>query len=142
MELDNKIVGRNLAKFRMMRDMKAADFAERIGMKEHAYAKYERGESKITIPFIQKAATALKVDPISILTASPENFIESISNNSVATGGVALIGNDVDVKGNVNANDKQQQELMMKLMEKLIDLLGNNKNTERKKKPVSRTKKR
>jgi transcriptional regulator with XRE-family HTH domain len=121
MELDNKIVGRNLAKFRKLRDIKASDIAERIGMKESAYSKYERGESQITIELVQKIATALDVDPISILTASPENFIESISNNTASA-----VGNnvDVDVKGDVNAADPQQTKLMMGLMEKLIEMLG------------------
>jgi transcriptional regulator with XRE-family HTH domain len=123
MELSNKAVGRNLAKFRMMRDMKAADLAERVGLKEDAYAKYERGESKITVDFVQKVATALNVDPIMILSAAPDNFIESISNNTLGSG--PLMGNgDLEVKGDYNAVDKQQQELMMKLMEKLIDILG------------------
>lgn len=136
MELDNKIVGRNLAKFRMMRDMKAADLAERIGMKETAYGTYERGESKITIPFLQKVATALNVDPISILTASPDNFIESISNNTSSA-----VGNVVDIEGDFNAIDKTQQELMMKLMEKLIDLLGDGEKVKGSKKPVAKGKK-
>jgi transcriptional regulator with XRE-family HTH domain len=117
MELNNKAVGRNLAKFRMMRDMKASDLAERIGMKESAYTKYERGESKVTIDLVQKVATALKVDPISILAAAPDNFFESITNSPMAG-----IGNTVS--GDLNTVDPKQQELMMKLMEKLIEMLG------------------
>ena len=123
MELSNKAVGRNLAKFRMMRDMKASDLAERIGMKEAAYTKYERGESKVTIDLVQKVATALEVDPIMILATAPDNFIESISNNTVS--GVLMGNGDLEVKGDFNAADKQQQELMVKLMEKLIEMLGN-----------------
>ncbi len=123
MELTDKIVGRNLQKFRMLRDVKASDLAERIGMKEAAYTKYERGETKMTIELVQKVASALNVDPISILTAAPDNFIETISNNTIASG--VLMGNgDLEVKGDYNAVDKQQQELMVKLMEKLIELLG------------------
>lgn len=125
MELSNKAVGRNLAKFRMMRDMKASDLAERIGMKEAAYTKYERGESKVTIDLVQKVATALEVDPIMILATAPDNFIESISNNSVSPGGV--IGNQneskVEVQGDLHTVDKHQQELIVKLMEKLIEML-------------------
>jgi transcriptional regulator with XRE-family HTH domain len=122
MELSNKAVGRNLAKFRMMRDMKASDLAERVGLKEAAYTKYERGESKVTIDLVQKVATALKVDPISILAAAPDNFIETISNNSLSPG--VGIGNKIEIKGDFNAVDKLQQELMIKLMEKLVDLLA------------------
>jgi transcriptional regulator with XRE-family HTH domain len=119
MELSNKAVGRNLAKFRMMRDMKASDLAERVGMKEAAYTKYERGESKVTIDLVQKVATALNVDPITILSASPDNFIETISNNSNSA-----VGNVVEISGDFNATDKTLQELTTKLMERLIDLLS------------------
>ena len=125
MELTNKAVGRNLAKFRMLRDMKAFDLAEKIGMKEAAYTMYERGESKITIELLQKIASALNVDPIQILTTSPDNFIETLTINSPSPGaGIGNEGNKLEIQGDYNAVDKQQQELMVKLMEKLIDLLG------------------
>ena len=122
MELDNKIIGRNLAKFRQLRDIKASDLAERIGMKEGAYSKYERGESSITVELVQKVATALDVNPISILAASPDNFIESITNNNSAQIGNA---NSFEVAGDYHAANEKQNEAMMKLMEKLIELLGN-----------------
>jgi transcriptional regulator with XRE-family HTH domain len=121
MELSNKAVGRNLAKFRMMRDMKASDLAERVGLKEAAYTKYERGESKVTIDLVQKVATALKVDPISILAAAPDNFIESITENTSAQIGQ---GNSMEVKGDYINGDPKQQELMIKLMEKLVEMLA------------------
>ena len=124
MELDNKIIGRNLAKFRQLKDIKAADLAERIGMKEGAYTKYERGESPINVDLIQKVATALEVNPISILAASPDNFIESIKDSPLAG-----MGNSVG--GDYNAENKQvtegllkQNETIIKLMEKVIELLG------------------
>jgi transcriptional regulator with XRE-family HTH domain len=125
MQLDNKIIGRNLSKFRRLQDIKAADLADRIGMKEAAYTKYERGETAITLEFVQKVADALKVDPITILSASPDNFIESISNTSNS----AQVGNanTLEVTGDYNSSDKTQTELMMKLMEKLIGLLGEKK---------------
>jgi transcriptional regulator with XRE-family HTH domain len=124
MEISNKAVGRNLAKFRMLRDMKAADLAERVGLKEDAYAKYERGETKITVDFIQKVATALNVDPISILATAPDKFIETISNNTMSSG-ATVIGNDanLEVKGDYNAADKEQQVLMIDLLKNLNDMV-------------------
>jgi transcriptional regulator with XRE-family HTH domain len=118
MELDNKIIGRNLAKFRKLRDMKASDLADRIGMKEGAYTKYERGESAITVELVQKVAKALEVDPISILAAAPDNFIESIKSSPMA-------GNQNNIHDiEYYEADPKQAELMVKLMEKLIELLG------------------
>jgi transcriptional regulator with XRE-family HTH domain len=126
MELDNKLIGRNLAKFRKLRDIKASDLADRIGMKEGAYTKYERGESAITVELVQKVAAALDVNPISILTAAPDNFIESISNNTSSA-----VANTIDIAGDFNAENKQmtegllkQNETIIKLMEKVIELLG------------------
>lgn len=118
MEIENKKVGRNLQKFRMLRDMKAADLAERIGMKETTYSTYERGESKITIDFLQKVATALNVDPIAILATSPDNFIETMSNSPL--GGIANTNN---VDGDVNTSDPRQQDRLIMLMETQNELL-------------------
>jgi transcriptional regulator with XRE-family HTH domain len=129
MQLDNKIIGRNLSKFRRLQDIKAADLADRIGMKEAAYTKYERGETAITLEFVQKVADALKVDPITILSASPDNFIESITNNTPTNG--SQIGNEnmLEVKGDFNAVDKpllegllKQNDTIIKLIEKVIEL--------------------
>jgi transcriptional regulator with XRE-family HTH domain len=132
MELENKLIGRNLTKFRKMADIKAADLAERIGMKEAAYTKYERGETNITIDLIQKVATALNVDPIKILSASPDNFIESITDSPMAgNSNINKKNKDIDVEGDYYESDKKQTELilkqnetMMRLMEKLIEMLG------------------
>jgi transcriptional regulator with XRE-family HTH domain len=137
MELTNKQVGRNLQKFRMMRDMKASEIAEKIGMKEAAYSKYERGETKMTIDLVQKVATALKVDPIAILSAAPDNFIETISNsNNSNSPGIGIgnendIENKFDIAGDYNTIDKQQQEHILELIKNqneltkmLIELLG------------------
>jgi transcriptional regulator with XRE-family HTH domain len=118
MELSNKAIGRNLQKFRMLRDMKAADLAERVGLKEDAYTKYERGETKITVDFVQKVATALNVDPISILATSPDNFVETFTITGAAPGAGFDNKNDIDidVKGDYNSTDKEQQAAIMELL--------------------------
>src|SRR4051794_4715070 len=116
MQLDNKIIGRNLSKFRRLQDIKAADLADRIGMKEAAYTKYERGETAITLEFVQKVADALKVDPISILSASPDNFIESISSSPMA-------GMNNTVAGDLNNTDPKIIESLVKQNETMIDLM-------------------
>jgi transcriptional regulator with XRE-family HTH domain len=124
MELNNKAIGRNLSKFRMLRDVKASDLAERIGMKEGNYTKYERGESKITIDLVQKIATALEVDPIQILATSPDRFVETVSNNTVATGAFLLGTGDanLDIKGDYVSVDKLQQEMQIKLLAEQVEL--------------------
>ena len=118
--LENKSIGRNLALFRKLRDKKAFEVAEHIGLSEAAYTKYERGESKITVDLIQKVAEFLSVDPLQIVTTSPGNFLENIQNSSVT----------VDFKqfhSTYQTVNEQQTQLMLTLMEKVIELLDKNK---------------
>jgi len=122
--LENKSIGRNLALFRKLRDKKALEVAEHIGLSEAAYTKYERGESKITIEMIQKVAEFLKVDPLQIVSTSPNNFLENIQNSSIA----------IQDNSTFQTYSEQQMQSMLKLMEnmmsisqKLIELLNKNK---------------
>jgi DNA-binding XRE family transcriptional regulator len=41
--LENKSIGRNLSTFRKLRDKKALEVADYLGIKEATYTKYERG---------------------------------------------------------------------------------------------------
>jgi transcriptional regulator with XRE-family HTH domain len=111
--LENKSIGRNLSTFRKLRDKKALEVADYLGIKEATYTKYERGESKITIELIQKVAEFLKVDPLQIVAANPGHVIEHLTNSNVAFDG-----------GKVKANyaDKNQTEVMMKMMETMMQM--------------------
>lgn len=110
--LENKTIGRNLSTFRKLRDRKALEVAEYLGIKEATYTKYERGESKITIDLIQRVAEFLKVDPIQILTSHPGHVIENLTQSNVAFGG----------KIKANYADKNQTEVMMKMMETMMQM--------------------
>ena len=107
--LENKTIGRNLALFRKLREKKAFEVAEYIGIGEAAYTKYERGEAKITIEIIQKVAELLKVDPLSIISSSPANFIENNTNSPILS----------NFHTYQTTND-QQTQLMMKLFENVV----------------------
>ncbi len=124
--LENKSIGRNLTLFRKLRDKKAFEVAEHIGLSEAAYTKYERGESKITIDLIQKVAEFLNVDPLMLISAQPGHFIENVHDS------IAVVGSYTG--GNFQTCDAKQMELMLKLMEnvtaisqKVIELLEKNK---------------
>lgn len=114
--LENEAIGRNISMFRKIRGIKAFDMAERIGIKEATYTKYERGETKITIDFVQKVAEELKVDPIELLTISPGNYIES-GNNSPG----AILGR-IGGSYNYQTTNEQQTQMMMKLIESVMAL--------------------
>lgn len=108
-KLENTTIGRNLYRARKIREKKASEVAEYVGLKESAYTKYERGESKITIELIQKVAELLKFDPLQLLTVSPGNFIENVSN--------AVVLSNFQTFQTVN---EKQNEMMLKLMENVM----------------------
>lgn len=111
--LENKTVGRNIYKFRKVKEKKASEVADYIGITEAAYTKYERGESQITIDLIQKVAEYLNIDPVSIITNTPGNFVEN-GNYSPNAG----VGNYVG--GDIRLADEKQTELITKLVETQI----------------------
>jgi len=117
--LENKSIGRNLLLFRKLRDKKAFEVADYIGIGESAYTKYERGESKITIDLIQKVAEFLEIDPLMLLSVKPGNLIENVNNSGTGIGNYVL--------GNYHASDEHQTQLILKLLEKVIELLDKNK---------------
>jgi transcriptional regulator with XRE-family HTH domain len=110
--LENRNIGRNIATFRKLRDRKAMELAEHLGIKEAAYTKYERGESKITIDFVQKVSEFLKVDPLQIVSAQPGYVIENLKKSPFS------------FNGNVETHytDKSQTEVMMKMMETMMQM--------------------
>ena len=108
--LENKIVGRNMYITRKIKDKKASEVAEYLGISESAYTKYERGESKITIDILQKVAELHNVDPFSLLSVSSGSFIDS-GNNSPG----AIVGNN-----NAQAMTDEQSKLLTRLIETQI----------------------
>lgn len=113
--LENKTIGRNLYKFRKVKEKKAQEIADYIGITEAAYTKYERGESQITIDIIQKVAEYLKVDPLGIISNTPGNFVENSSSpNSIVVGG--------NIGGDARLIDEKQTELITKLIETQITM--------------------
>ncbi len=112
--LENKAIGRNISMYRKIRGIKAADIAEQLGMKEAAYTKHERGETNITVEFVQKVAEVLKVDPLILLAVHPGSMIESGNNspNSI----IALHAH------NCQTTNDEQTKLMLKLMENVASI--------------------
>ncbi|MES3017438.1 MAG: helix-turn-helix transcriptional regulator [Bacteroidota bacterium] len=107
MHLDTLTIGQNIAKFRKLKDIKASDMSERIGMKEGTYTKYERGETAITVDFLQKVAEVLDISPITLLSVSPSNILENIHNSSIA----------IQDHSTFQTSNEKQTQLMLKLME-------------------------
>ncbi|WP_291862611.1 helix-turn-helix transcriptional regulator [Marinilabilia sp.] len=124
--LENKKIGRNLALYRKMRDKKALEVAEHLGLSEAAYTKYERGETKITVELVQKISEFLNIDPISVLTAQPDAFIESFNNSPFTDSPAALaasgVGNSSTINDSFNTSPEEPTKLLVKLMENMLVL--------------------
>lgn len=110
--LENKAIGRNISRFRKFRDKKAFEVAEYIGIGEAAYTKYERGESKITIDFIQKVAEFLNIDPFTIMSASEGHILENISNSPIA----------IQTNSTFSTTNEKQNEAILTLIDNVVEM--------------------
>lgn len=82
--LENKIVGQSIAKLRTHRDVKAAEIAKVLKLGIAAYTKYERGETAITIPFLNKVAHFFNINPLEFISNKPENIVENVHDSNIA----------------------------------------------------------
>ena len=110
--LENKTIGRNLARFRKFRDIKALEVAEHLGLSEAAYTKYERGESKITIEIVQGVAEFLKIDPLQLVAANSGHVVE---NSNSPNSPIAIQDNS-----SFQTTNDDQTKLITKLVENVI----------------------
>jgi transcriptional regulator with XRE-family HTH domain len=108
--LENTRIGKNILNFRRIREKKASEVAQHLGISEAAYTKYERGESQITIKLIQSVAEFLKVDPLQIISSSPSTFFENVHNSSI------LNNSNFHT---FNGSNEKQMKTMLKLMESI-----------------------
>ncbi|MFM9840543.1 MAG: helix-turn-helix domain-containing protein [Cyclobacteriaceae bacterium] len=111
--LEKSAIGRNISLYRKMRGVKAKEVAEKLGIGEAAYTRYERGEGAITIEMVRQVGEVLKVDPLHLI-ASPPIFGKNGSNSPSAI--VALNSPHCQT-----INDKQMQ-LTLKLIESVTTL--------------------
>jgi len=124
--LKNSTIGENISMYRKIRGIKAVEIAEKLGLKEAAYTRYERGEGALTIDMVQKIAEILKIDPVQLITTSPANFIDNGHNspNSI----IAFNASNCQTSSNL------QLDLLLKLVEsvtilneKVVKMIDNNK---------------
>lgn len=106
--LENSRIGKNIMNFRRIREKKASEVAQYLGISEAAYTKYERGESQITIKFIQRVAEFLNVDPLQIISSSPSNFFENVHNSPINSNFHTY-----------QSSSEEQVRMMLKLMESI-----------------------
>lgn len=130
LELDNKKIGHKIYIQRKIAGLKAFDVAEQLGIKEAAYTKYERGETKITIDFVKNIAMIFNIDPLLLLSTTPDTFYSQITNSTILNASHFQNFHGTSEKQNESIlllidNVVKLNERMMLLLEKL-----DNKNTE------------
>lgn len=113
--LDNKAIGGNISMYRKIRGIKASDIAQRLGISESSYTRYERGETSITIDLIKQIADELRVDPVTLLSIHPSNFID----NANSPNSVVLTSNSIS-SSELNTVNEEQMKMMLKLMESVV----------------------
>ncbi len=57
--------------------------ATEFGMTEDEYLEYERGERKVTIELVKKAATLFKIDPLSLISTSNTNHFQDVYSSPI-----------------------------------------------------------
>ncbi|WHU45758.1 helix-turn-helix transcriptional regulator [Gordonia sp. L191] len=64
-----KVVGRNLRRYRLERGYSQEDFADRMGVHRTYMGSVERGERNLSLRSVEKFADFLGVDPLELLRA-------------------------------------------------------------------------
>lgn len=111
LELDNKKIGRKLYIHRKIAGLKAFDVAEQLGLKEAAYTKYERGETNITVEFVQRIANILKVDPLHLLSSSDSNYFDNVHNSPI-----------LSTFHTYQSTNEKQNEAILKLIDNVVEM--------------------
>lgn len=120
--LDNDAIGKNISVYRKLRGIKATEVAHKLGLKEAAYTRLERGEGAITIDRLRLIGEVLRLNPLRLATVQPDNIINN-GNNSAE----AIVLSEANKSQNVNESHIQLAlkliESVTKLNEKLIMIL-------------------
>lgn len=114
LDLDNKKIGHKIYIQRKIAGLKAFYMAERLGIKEAAYTKYERGETKITIEFIKNVSEILQIDPLLLLSSSDVNYFDNIHNSPI-----------LSTFHTYQSTNERQNEAILLLIENVVEM---NKN--------------
>jgi transcriptional regulator with XRE-family HTH domain len=112
MDFENIAIGKNIARFRRLKEKKAFDVAQQLGMTEANYTKYERGETAITIDFIKRVADILEIEPLKMISSTPNNIIQQVTNSPIA----------IQENSTFQTVNEKQTEMMIQLMESVVKL--------------------
>lgn len=122
--LENKTVGQSIAKLRTHKEVKAEEIAKYLKLSVSAYTKYERGETAITIPFLNIVAQFFDISPLEFISSGPENIIENIHNSTIATNNGNFITADKNAVDALSSQLEAKDKQIEKAQEQITDLMG------------------
>jgi transcriptional regulator with XRE-family HTH domain len=108
---------------RKVHGIKAAEVAKKLGLKEAAYTRYERGEGAITIDKLRHIAEVINADPLQLLVLTPDTFVKN--GNTIIESGVSTPTNKSQVTSEFQLHlTLKLIESVTRLSEQLIGILG------------------
>lgn len=67
-----RVVGRNLRRYREGRELSQEAFAEQLGVHRTYMGSVERGERNLTLRTVEKLAAAVSLEPLDLLIEPPD----------------------------------------------------------------------
>lgn len=116
-------IGKNIKKFRELRNYTQAYMAQRLGLSVSGYGKIERDETDVSINRLEEIARILDVNSGAIMNFD-DKYILNISNNHNANGIVnnqQIINNKElsELVNNFIEESKSMREFLQKIVEKV-----------------------
>jgi transcriptional regulator with XRE-family HTH domain len=81
----NQSIADNIRKIRTLKGLDAKTIADHLGISLSAYTKMERGETQIDISRIASIAEHLGVNPMDIMSFSPNQIFEKVEQSNIGT---------------------------------------------------------
>lgn len=109
---------------RELRGLSQENVADRLGVAQNTYSKYENNQIKISVDTIQKIADIFEVTPADLMTREPA-IVNFQTNNGTLFGNVEqVIANQKELYEQLLSSKDAEIEHLLKVIEKL---LGENK---------------
>jgi transcriptional regulator with XRE-family HTH domain len=127
--MDKKVIGRNLRKQRLEKDVKQSEISKLLGITTSAYSKYENGIATINIDSLSKLAKFYKI-PITELTEEKPFYEIKNGNNSPLSvhHSKQTITNNFSMENLINSINMTNAliETQSKILEELVKKMKNN----------------
>ena len=80
MKINNKLIGEQILKFRLKKNLFQKDLAQQVGISPNSLSRIERGDTQISINLLLKIANVLNIDVDILLRGNITYVIEKKSS--------------------------------------------------------------